>query len=192
MAKFESWFPSGQFDPRGGGEAGLPDFRKRRAEEAEFYARYGMSPAELKEAERLRGEYPGTLPAGQRPKGATPPANITSQQQGVLNRYGDFRSLLDTALGAGGRRAPAGGADEDERKRLEAMMGAYKGKVLSPQEEAEIQAIKKRWYQLSNIPMPEAGGEAERDWSIWKPTTWPVWGGKKTPPGSAGGLEGLE
>lgn len=191
MPKFESWFPSGQFDPKGGGEAGMPDFRKRRAEEAEFYARYGLSPAEFKEAERLRGEYPGTLPKGQRPKGATPPSTITPQQEGILSRYGDFRDTLDFALGVGGRRGAGESAADAERKRLEAMMAIYKGKdVLSAEEQAHVAALREAWNKLSGIKTPETLPE-EEDEGFWSGIgkSFKSWfGGEKKSPG----LQGLE
>jgi len=192
MAKFESWFPSGQFDARGaGGSTGLPDFRKRRAEEAEFYARYGMSPAEFKEAERLRGDYPGVLPAGQRPKGEVPPAGLTGKQQGVINRYDDFRSLVDTALGSGGRRGSAGGAGEDERKRLEAMLKMlYAIPTLTPQQEKMRIETERRWSALSGQPIPEgvAGSLPE------KKSAWERFKGLFTSDDEEvrGGLQGLE
>lgn len=84
-----------------------------------------------------------------------------------------------------------GGAGEDERKRLEAVMGLYGKKAfLSPKEEAELEAIKKRWAALSGIDMPEGlSNEVEEPSTWYKPWTWK---GKGSKAPSTGKLPGME
>lgn len=212
MAKFESWYKPGQFAGAAGEAGGLPDFRKRQREEAEFYAKYGSSPGKIQEVARLTETYdPKVLEGGQipaiapstRPHGwwtdpvkgphrdpGQPATTLTAQQQGAVKRFGDFRSLLESAMGP---KAATPRAGEDEGKRLEAVLVMLAKKpFLSPQETAIRDAAWKKWTQLRGITIPEGLATEPEDGSTWwKPWTW---GGKKTTPsgpGSGGGMPGL-
>ena len=108
------------------------------------------------------------------PAAAAPRPLLTPEQKAAQSR------IYASAGGPTGRGG--GGEGDDERKRLEAMLGAYKGKaVLSPQEEAEVKALKEKWYKLSSMAMPEglSGNEEVSKW--YNPLTWKMFKGNKEP-----------
>ncbi len=104
------------------------------------------------------------------PEAAAPRPMLTPEQRAAQSRMLS-QAGAPTAPRAGGR-----GSVEDERKRLEAMLGMlYKDKHnLTDQQKIMMNAAQKRWSELSGFKMPEGvSSETPRDWSIYKPWTWP-------------------